>query len=137
MPILKHFFYGVIPLTLALSSQVFAGETPEVSQAQLMSLLTAPSTPAFIVLDVRTKEEFDQGHIKGAINISHKQLADNITQLQRYQHEKVIVHCRSGKRAAIAESVLEHNGFTRVQHLNGDIIGWQEAKLPLVGTEQQ
>ncbi|WP_281559809.1 rhodanese-like domain-containing protein [Thalassomonas sp. RHCl1] len=130
----KCLLHGLTALLFTLSSQVFAFETQQVSQAQLMSLLAAPKAPEFIVLDVRSQEEFAQGHITGAVNISHDTLAEKMTKISRYKDAKVIVHCRSGRRAAIAESLLIEQGFTGVRHLSGDIKGWQQAGLPLVRT---
>jgi len=44
----------------------------------------------------------------------------------------IVVHCRSGRRAIVAESVLQDNGFLNVRHLEGDMNAWVKAKLPLI-----
>lgn len=130
-------------LTLALISlfsfSVFAAQTPKISQAELMGLLSqqqseqeTKSDPTFIVLDVRTPKEFNNGHIKNAINISHNTVTENLSLLEKYKDKMIVVHCRSGRRAISAEKVLQENGFSNVRHLDGDMLGWVRAKLPIV-----
>jgi rhodanese-related sulfurtransferase len=83
------------------------------------------------VLDVRTPEEFAAGHVLGAVNIPHDQLPNRIAEITGSKDKEVVVYCRSGKRAAVAEGTLAANGFTRLRHLEGDMIKWQEEKRPL------
>lgn len=123
-------------LSLVAINIALANETPQVSQQQLLSMQSAPKSPTLIILDVRTQEEFDEGHIQGAINISHNLLSDKLTELDaKLNGDKsalIVVHCRSGRRAAKAEEVLRQNNYTNVRHLAGDIKLWQENNLPLV-----
>ena len=106
-------------------------QTPAMSQTQLLSLLNAPQPQALLVLDVRTPEEFAQGHIKGAINISHDQIEQQHQRLAKFKNSTVVVYCRSGRRAGFAESILAEKGFNNLRHLTGDMNGWQAANLPL------
>ena len=85
----------------------------------------------FVVLDVRTVGEFALGHIEGAINISHRDVEAQLSQLKAI-NKPIVVHCRSGKRAAAAEAILLKNNITNIKHLEGDMLGWQEKELPLV-----
>ena len=61
-----------------------------------------------IIIDVRTKEEYEEGHIKGAINIPYDQIDENI-KLDKTQ--KLKVYCKSGKRSAIAYEKLKELGY--------------------------
>lgn len=115
-----------------LSLNVFAEQTATISQAELVNLLAQPNDSSFVILDVRTPQEFNEGHIKNAINISHNTVKDNLSVLDKYKDKMVVVHCRSGKRALIAEHVLKENGFSNLRHLDGDMLGWVDAKLPLI-----
>ena len=83
-----------------------------------------------MILDVRTAEEFAEGHVPGAINISHDELADRLAEVAAAKEAGVIVYCRSGRRAGIAEELLLGHGFSNVQHLEGDMLAWLEAKRP-------
>jgi len=114
-----------------LSFNLFAEQTPTISQAELVALLEQPNQTDFIVLDVRTANEYNNGHIEGALNISHNTILDNLSRLTAYKDKTIIVHCRSGKRAVSAENALKANGFSQVRHLEGDMLGWVAAQLPL------
>ena len=109
----------------------FAQETTIISQQALLTLMAAPANKT-IVLDVRTAEEFAEGHIAGAINISHEQINANLSQIMAYKDQTVVVHCRSGRRAMSAENDLRAAGFSDLRHLDGDMNGWQSADLPIV-----
>jgi rhodanese-related sulfurtransferase len=62
-----------------------------------------------IILDVRTKEEYQGGHIKGSINIPLQSLQ---TQLQKLKKDKTIITCcASGGRSSVARNILKSNGF--------------------------
>ena len=78
-----------------------------------------------IILDVRTKEEFADGHIKGSKNIALQVLNGNIETIKKW-NKPVIACCRSGMRSAQATSILKQNG---IDCINGG--GWQslESKL--------
>lgn len=118
-------------LFILLSFAVQAGDRPSISQAQLQSLQSASIAPEYTLLDVRSDEEFQAGHVPGAINISHKELSEQLSALPSDKDQLVIVYCRSGRRAGIAEQILRDKGFTQVRHLSGDMNGWQENNLPI------
>lgn len=123
----------VFVLALSLVPSVNAqDDRPTITQQQLLSLQAATKAPAFTLLDVRSAEEYQEGHIKGAVNISHSTLADNLAKLAKNKDNMVIVYCRSGRRAGIAEGILRDNGFTNVKHLDGDMKGWLANQLSVV-----
>lgn len=109
-------------------------ETPVISQQALIKAMKNAQSD-IIVLDVRTEGEFAQGHIKGAINMSHNLIEENIAALSQYKNKTVVVHCRSGYRAGIAEHILADNGFTKLRHLEGDMKAWVAADLPVVSSK--
>jgi phage shock protein E len=82
-------------------------------------------TKGAVILDVRTKEEFADGHIKGSKNIALQVLSGNIETIKKW-NKPVIACCRSGMRSAQATSLLTQNG---IDCINGG--GWQslESKL--------
>ena len=85
-----------------------------------------------VILDVRTPEELTQGYIQGAknIDINSKKFRADIDKLDKTQ--PVLVYCRSGRRSAAAMRYMRDNGFAEVYNLNGGIIAWSKAGLPLV-----
>lgn len=77
------------------------------------------------IIDVRTKAEFQQGHIKGAVNIPLNNLSNHYARMKK--DAPVITCCASGMRSAQAKSILTANGFTRVY--NGG--GWMQLRRKL------
>ncbi|MEY2829081.1 MAG: hypothetical protein RIQ33_939 [Bacteroidota bacterium] len=65
-----------------------------------------------IIIDVRTKGEFESGHIKGSINIPLNVLSSQISKLKK--EVAIITCCASGMRSASAKSILKSNGFNQV-----------------------
>ncbi|PHR83512.1 MAG: hypothetical protein COA59_11875 [Colwellia sp.] len=113
------------------TTAVFASEIPQISQQELLTALKAPNHN-IVVLDVRSAEEYENGHLVDAINISHNTVADKLNLLSQYKNSTLVVYCRSGRRAGFAENILTENGFKNLRHLTGDMNGWLEAELPIV-----
>lgn len=70
-----------------------------------------------IILDVRSKSEYQSGHIKGSINISVDTLRNNLSKLKK--DKPIITCCASGIRSASAKSILKSSGFTEVHNGGG------------------
>ena len=98
----------------------------EISPQELLASAGQPDAP--LVLDVRSAEEYASGHVPGARNLSHDQVAARLAELGPTR--EVVVYCESGKRAALAADVLHDAGFT-VHHLVGDMSGWRAQGLPI------
>ena len=84
-----------------------------------------------LILDVRTPKEFADGHVPGAMNISHDQLASRLSELEDDKDRPIVLYCRSGKRAGMAAEVLKKAGFRKLYHLEGDMLGWHAKGLPM------
>ncbi len=86
--------------------------------------------PDFIILDVRTSSEFEDGHIEGALNIDVNlpSFSEELEQLDR--NDTYLVYCRSGNRSRTALAIMEDLGFTRIYHLTNGITEWVDAGLP-------
>ncbi len=80
----------------------------------------------YVLLDVRSYEEFDEGHIEGATLIPVDELADRWAEIEEY--DKILVYCRSGNRSATASDILLDAGFTDVYNLLGGIKAWDVYK---------
>ena len=117
-------------LAALLSTAAFAGDVPGMSDEALLARMSHGDN-ATVVLDVRTPKEFADGHVPGAINISHDQLEGRLSELDADRDRDVVVYCRSGHRAGIALDMLEKAGFKRLYHLEGDYMGWTAAQRPV------
>jgi rhodanese-related sulfurtransferase len=69
------------------------------------------------IIDVRTKREYQGGHIRGSINIPLQNLQNNLSKIKK--DKPVITCCASGMRSASAKSILKSNGFTDVHNGGG------------------
>jgi rhodanese-related sulfurtransferase len=85
-----------------------------------------------ITLDVRTPGEFNEGHIDGALLIDFQSgnFENEIASLDK--SKTYAVYCRSGNRSGEAVKVMSDAGFTNLYNLNGGVIDWANAGLPLV-----
>lgn len=85
-----------------------------------------------VVLDVRTADEFAEGHIERAVNIDYKK--DDFMDKAKAAlptGKTIAIYCRSGRRSANAASMLAPEGYVLV-NLKGGIIDWQNAGMPVV-----
>lgn len=115
-------------LLLSAAMVVADPSVPTVSPQQLLERQQAKDAELF-VLDVRTAEEFVSGHVPGAVNIPHDQLASRLAEVPK--DKDVVLYCRSGRRTVLAAEVLAANGYQRLGHLEGDILGWTRQDRPL------
>lgn len=77
-----------------------------------------------ILIDVRTKEEFEEVKIKNSINIPLNELMYNISDIEEYRDKNVIIYCRSGHRSITACNLLSIEGFSNVYNLERGIIDY-------------
>lgn len=103
---------------------------PERVGAEMFANVVA--TPGIQIIDVRTPEEFAQGHIEGAINynVEGPEFAAQIAGLD--PAGTYAVYCRSGNRSVVAVDYMASQGINGIFELETGIIGWEEAGLPVV-----
>jgi len=99
-----------------------------ISADRLAYRIRAGSPP--LVLDVRKRQGYAQGHIPGAINIPYRELPTRLAELPIAKSEEVVVHCQLGRRAGLAEKTLRESGYSNVRDLDGHFHKWQTAGLP-------
>jgi len=66
------------------------------------------------VIDVRTEQEYNNGHLKNSINIPYGEIKNKITEHVQDKDQKIIVYCRTGRRSGIAKKTLDAMGYTNV-----------------------
>ena len=77
----------------------------------------------YIILDVRTKEEFAEGHIPGAICVPNETISDEMPEELPEKDQLILVYCRSGNRSKQASKKLAELGYTNIKEFGG-IIDW-------------
>lgn len=120
---------GVALLILVAVAALAAEPSVTLLSQEALLARTAAGADAPFVLDVRTPAEFVAGHVPGAVNIPHDQVAARLSEVPK--DRDVVLYCRSGRRTELAAQVLAGNGYTRLQHLEGDIVAWQERQRPM------
>jgi thioredoxin len=91
--------------------------------------------PAIQLIDVRTPEEYNSGHLKNAINIDYNgtDFASEMSKLDK--HKTTLIYCLSGGRSANAMSEMQSSGFEKVYNMQGGILKWKAAGKEVVSGE--
>lgn len=117
-------------LFLAVMMLTACGQDIENDQGAVYVNITAEeakkimdSQEGYIILDVRTQEESDEGHIPGAIVISHEEIAEKAEGVLTDKNQLILVYCRSGRRSKLAAEALVELGYTNIKEFGG-IIDW-------------
>lgn len=120
----------LILLLLAVMMLTACGKAKENDQGAVYVNITAEEAKqimdneeGYIILDVRTQEEYDEGHIPGAIVISHEEIEEKAEQVLTDKDQLILVYCRSGRRSKIAAEALVELGYTNIKEFGG-IIDW-------------
>lgn len=104
------------------------GNAKDISADTLAKQLTSKE---LLILDVRTPQEYSAGHVPGAINMPHTSISSQLDKLQDDKNKIIVIYCKSGRRAAMAEQTLSSAGFKQLLHLDGDMNGWQAGNHPI------
>ena len=120
----------LIFLLLAVMLLTACGQDKENDQGAAYVNITAEeakqimdSEEGYIFLDVRTQEEYDQGHIPGAILIPNTEIETKAEEVLTDKDQLILVYCRSGRRSKLAAEVLAELGYTKIKEFGG-IIDW-------------
>ena len=84
-----------------------------------------------VVVDVCGRDEYAQGHIKGALNVPLDQLEANLGQAVKNKSTPLILSCASGMRSKRAQAIAQKLGYEKVHSLQGGLKAWKEANLPV------
>ena len=119
-----------ILLLLAVMLLAACGQEKENDREAIYMNITAQeakeimdSQEGYVILDVRTQEEFDQGHIPGAILIPDYEIEEKAEKVLEDKDQLILVYCRSGRRSKLAAEDLVKLGYTNIKEFGG-IIDW-------------
>ena len=120
----------VLFLLIAVILLTACGHTEENDREAVYMNITAEkakqimdSEEGYVILDVRTQEEYDQGHIPGAILIPNTEIEARAEQELPDKDQLILVYCRSGRRSKLAADILVSLGYTDIREFGG-IIDW-------------
>ena len=122
----KRFLIALLTFTLPFGCVGCSGggsaTYEQISGAEAKALMDSES--GYIIIDARTQEEYDEGHIPGAILIPEYEIADRAEKELLDKNQLILVYCRSGRRSKIAAEELVKLGYTNVKEFGG-IIDWE------------
>lgn len=128
--IILLFFAGLALFPSLLNAQT-ANTTDIMTVHEVHNALSDPMFNG-VLIDVRTKEEYAEGHIKGSLNIPVSTLHEHIEKLRSLETNGLVVYCRTGRRAATAIALLLEEGIENIIYMKGDMTEWQKEQLPMV-----
>ena len=117
---------------LLLAAAIFAacGQTEKIVKESVYMNITAEeakvlmeSETGYIILDVREQDEYDAGHIPGAILIPYTRIEEEASEKLTDKDQLTLVYCRSGRRSKIAADALVELGYTNIREFGG-ILDW-------------
>ena len=112
-----------------IQNPLFQDITP--AEAHSIITLNAGQTN-FVILDVRTPEEFTSGHIQNAMNVDYHAptFKDAINKFKK--NDVYLVYCRTGHRSDLASDIMKNLGFTQIYNMTGGITDWTALGFPVV-----
>ncbi|MBI4180670.1 MAG: rhodanese-like domain-containing protein [Chloroflexi bacterium] len=123
----------VIGVVLVSGCATNAAKTQNITTQEAHSLVQEnTSNPDFVILDVRTQEEFDGGHLENAINLDFNSPTFRADLDKLNKQKTYLVYCLSGGRSSNAVTIMEELRFTKVYNMLNGILGWGVAGLPTV-----
>ena len=139
----QRIFILFLIITVALSSGCGQQATPapaastnsEIDLATLPALLDPATVNQIrdradvLLIDVREQTEYNEGHIPGITLIPMGEIPGRLAEIPK--DKTVVVTCRSGNRSSQVASYLQQQGFTNIHDLQGGIVAWQQAGLPV------
>lgn len=114
-----------------LAPAVKATPYTDITATTAYQAITSGICPNLVILDVRTREAFDQGHVRKALLIPQGELEQRIDELSEHRNHEIIVYCKSGQCSAIACNILDAHGFKKVYNMIGGINAWMEQGYPI------
>ena len=100
----------------------------QVSPADAVQLISRENA---VVIDIRPDGEFRNGHIVNAVHVPFDQIDSRLNRLGKFRKQPVIAACRTGQQSATVAKRLRAEGFEQVHRLQGGMLAWQNADLPL------
>ena len=88
-----------------------------------------------LVLDVRSRDQYDAGHVIDARNVPSADLSQSVETLKKYREKPVLTCCETGMTASAAARTLREQGFSKVASLRGGLQAWRAESLPLVRSD--
>ncbi|MDV7104226.1 rhodanese-like domain-containing protein [Vibrio sp. TH_r3] len=123
-------FVGIVVALILNIYKTSTARYKTISPAQLTQFINKDEG---VVVDLRTKDEFKQGHITSSVHVLPSDIkSGSLASLEKYKQNPITVVCKTGQTASESANLLAKAGFENVHLLKGGILAWSEAKMPLI-----
>jgi len=119
---------GVLSLFLLACSP---SDTSAINQLSAMESAGLQSNDFAVIIDVRSNNEWNNQRIPGALHIPLADLEGRMEELKSFEGKQLIMQCAVGGRSSKAVEILQQAGFSNVSNMNGGLVAWQKANLPV------
>jgi len=126
---MKHLI-SVLVLSLFLMA-CSPSDSTAINQISPVESAGLQSNDFAVIIDVRSNSEWNNQHIPGAVHIPLSDLKGRMDELKSYQGKQLIMQCAVGGRSSKAVEILQQAGFSNVSNMNGGLVAWQKANLPI------
>lgn len=120
-----------VSLLILLSWNLFGSSVSGIRQITPAELVRLMNREEAVVLDIRSPEEFNKGHILDAVNLPAQEIEGRKEELVDYKERTLVVYCNLGNTSTRIGRLLKLDGFGKVYGLKGGIQAWQGGNLPL------
>ena len=120
-----------VSLLILLSWNLFGSAVSGIRQITPAELVRLMNREEAVVLDIRSPEEFNKGHILDAVNLPAQEIEGRKEELAAYKERTLVVYCNLGNTSTRIGRLLKLDGFGKVYGLKGGIQAWQGGNLPL------
>lgn len=132
--ILNHYILSLalVVVTYLLIQELFDAALKKFGFVSPLLAVTKMNDGNTVVLDVREQDEYNKGHIEGAVNLPLSKIKDQISTLNAYKGNQVLIVCQDGTRSATVGKLTTKAGLKDVFVITGGMGSWQEDyKLPI------
>jgi len=129
---LIDYWYFSLPLFLFIFLFAYSEMNKGGKKIEPNELTTLINRENAILVDLRSKEDYDAGHIMSALNYPHQDFENQMHELDRYKERPIILVCDMGRNSANIGEKLKKADFKNTFRLNGGMMTWTQENLPVV-----
>ena len=129
--LIEHYFYSV-PLLVVVILLIRSNAVKGGKKSTPQDLVSLTNQDAAKLIDLRSPNEFADGHITGSINIPYADIEDRLHEIKLQEGKSLVLICDSGSQSANAGEVLNKSGYQNTVILSGGIGAWKLDNLPLI-----
>ena len=129
--LIEHYFYSV-PLLVVVILLIRSNATKGGKRITPQDLVNITNQNAAQLIDLRSSNEFNDGHITGSTNIPYADLEDRMHEIKEQEGKSIVLICDLGSQSANAGEILNKSGYKNTAILSGGIGAWKLDNLPLI-----